>query len=154
MPDKDVSKFLRAAKQRFDVADFLCQKTSYYLESIYLAGYTIECAFKALILAQIPKQKRETFHKIYFRGGDAHRYDVLKGWLQKKCKIQLPLKITEAIQKASWSVDLRYETLQKNYDDADEFLNAAKTILNWVEGVLKCPPSPRKKIEKQKKSRK
>jgi HEPN domain-containing protein len=153
MPDKDISKFLIAARQKFDVADFLYKNTTYYLECIYLAGYTIECAFKALILSRISKNEREDYRKKYFHGGNAHKYGVLIGWLKEHCEISLNTRIADAVQKATWSVDLRYETEQKDAGDAEEFLDAAKTILNWVEGVLHVHSGKDKKRRNKKNRR-
>lgn len=41
--------FQRAAGQRFTTAEFLLRHR-YALDAMYLAGYTIECTLKALIL--------------------------------------------------------------------------------------------------------
>lgn len=48
MNDPLVKKLLKAADQRFTSAEFLLA-TPMRLDSIYLAGYTVGCALKALI---------------------------------------------------------------------------------------------------------
>jgi hypothetical protein len=44
-----IGKFLRAAKQRHAVARFLVDD-AFCLDAIYLAGYAVECASRALLL--------------------------------------------------------------------------------------------------------
>lgn len=46
---KEPRLFYRAAIRRFEEAQFLLEKGSYTTASVYLAGYAIECMFKALM---------------------------------------------------------------------------------------------------------
>jgi hypothetical protein len=48
-----------------------------YLDSMYLAGYTFECALKALILSRVPIRQRPEFLREYFHGAVAHNYEYL-----------------------------------------------------------------------------
>jgi HEPN domain-containing protein len=46
---KDIRKFQRAARQRMKAAQLL-REHAFHLEAVYLCGYAVECALKALIL--------------------------------------------------------------------------------------------------------
>ncbi len=72
--------FQRAAAQRMETAEFLWMH-HYNLDSMYLAGYTIECSLKALILDLTPDlQKQETHDKIT-NSGIMHDPEILLGIL-------------------------------------------------------------------------
>ena len=50
--------FHRAGKQRFDEAQLLLE-AGRTTGAVYLAGYTVECFLKALILAGVAKELRQ-----------------------------------------------------------------------------------------------
>lgn len=125
MADKDVEKLLRVAVQRLTSAQVLYDN-SLYLDCTYLAGYSVECSLKALVLGRTPARQR---HK--FRGKKAHDYEHLRALLKKRNVDTSP--ISSALRKvASWSTDLRYETGRGNAQTAEEFLAAAKEIYAWA----------------------
>lgn len=68
--------FYRAAKQRFEDAEFLLSidRTT---AAVYLAGYSVECILKALIVATVPRAQEGEILAT-FRGGRAHDYDWLR----------------------------------------------------------------------------
>ena len=68
-------RFYRAAKQRFDDALLLLamERTT---AAVYLAGYSVECMLKALILSAVP-QAQEAALLARFRGARAHDYEWL-----------------------------------------------------------------------------
>jgi HEPN domain-containing protein len=135
MPDKDVSKFLRASKQRLTSAEVL-YKNGVYLDCVYLAGYSIECALKSAILSQVPLRNHREFIQEHFRGAIAHDYEYLKKLLKDR-GFSIPADVTEMFCRvSSWSTDLRYEVGLRNPEETESFLNAAAKILKWVEGSV------------------
>lgn len=72
--------FYRAAKQRYDDAVLLLQlqRTT---GAVYLAGYSVECMLKALILESVP-DRQEPLILAQFRGQQAHN----PGWLLRLYK--------------------------------------------------------------------
>ena len=67
--------FYRAAKQRFEDAEFLLD-VDRTTAAVYLAGYSVECILKALILTTVPRVQENNLLAM-FRGARAHDY----GWL-------------------------------------------------------------------------
>lgn len=67
--------FYRAANQRFEDAEFLLS-VGRTTAAVYLAGYSVECILKALILAVVPPAQDGNLLAM-FRGARAHDY----GWL-------------------------------------------------------------------------
>ena len=63
--------------QRLTTAEFLLNN-GYNLDAVYLAGYTIECSLKALILAVTPLPARSTKLKSITSGSRMHNAEVLK----------------------------------------------------------------------------
>jgi HEPN domain-containing protein len=62
--------FYRAAKQRFDDA-LLLLEMGRTTAAIYVAGYSVECLRKALMLAVVPRGQAEEVLSM-FRGAPAH----------------------------------------------------------------------------------
>lgn len=55
--DKDARRFYRAARERWDDAEFLADADR-TTGAVYMAGYCVECVLKALIVAQAPRKSR------------------------------------------------------------------------------------------------
>ena len=104
-----------------------------YLDCMYIAGYAPECALKALLLAHVPAAKRGAYAREEFRGAMAHDYEHLKNLL-RKIHVNMPSTVIVTLRKiASWSTDLRYEFGRKKPREATVFLQAAATVVDWVE---------------------
>jgi HEPN domain-containing protein len=126
--------FQRAARQRLATAEFLLEN-GYTLDATYLAGYTIECTLKALILRVTPARKRPEMLKRISSGKMMHNPETLNGILKDR-KNQLPLALVEKLRKSGWSTDLRYESGRRDTEKARGFLTTAKEVYDWVEGQL------------------
>lgn len=103
---------------------------------MYLAGYVVECALKALVLARTPRGNHyEMFQKIS-RGEKGHDIERLKQILaQGKC--QMPADVVERIRRAAtWSADWRYRVGLGQYQEAKEYLDAVRYIRAWVQRSL------------------
>ena len=55
--DCNPKAFWRAASQRLEAANLLLE-SGIFLDAVYLAGYAVECALKALILERTPAARR------------------------------------------------------------------------------------------------
>jgi len=54
--DQEIRKFQRVADQRLTAATLLLDH-GFHLEAIYIAGYSVECALKSLILKRTARTK-------------------------------------------------------------------------------------------------
>ncbi|HUE14458.1 MAG TPA: HEPN domain-containing protein [Planctomycetaceae bacterium] len=126
--------FQRAAAQRLTAAEFLL-KNRYNLDAMYLAGYTIECSLKALILEATPEaDRKKTLAKIR-SGKKMHNPELLAGLL-KDLNRPVPLAIAKRFRASGWSTDLRYESGRTDTGGTRAFLKTAKAVYDWVEGQL------------------
>jgi HEPN domain-containing protein len=127
--------FYRSAKQRFIDSRFLLQgdRTT---AAMYLAGYSVECMLKALILALSPAGSRKAI-LASFRGGKAHDFIWLKDLYHKQGGADFPPEVVKAFARVNtWTTAMRYNPATAKKKDAALFLGAAETILNWADGRL------------------
>jgi HEPN domain-containing protein len=124
-------KYLRAAIQRLDAAQALF-KLHMNLDAIYLAGYSVECALKSLILERTAaSDKSRTLGS--FRGRRGHDLGGLKDLLARRhCRV--PTEIVPHIARVeTWSTELRYEVGRIPDSEAELFLSSSHKILHWVQ---------------------
>jgi HEPN domain-containing protein len=128
-------QFFRAATQRFDEARFLLVRGTFTTAAIYLAGYTVECGLKALILRhEMPHVNSSTVSS--FRGHAAHSYDWLKQQLTPR-KVSLPSEMARRLANVDWwGTELRYRTGQVERRIAENFLKTVSEIIEWVRGRM------------------
>ena len=105
------------------------------LDAQYLAGYTVECSLKALILHATPEPDRPEILKRITSGSAMHRPDILLGKL-REMNIFLPLDIAKRMRRFDWTTDLRYEIGRRDTGETIAVLNTAKSIYDWVEEQL------------------
>jgi HEPN domain-containing protein len=115
-------------------AEFLL-KNGYTLDATYLAGYTVECTLKALILGVTPVRKRPEMLKKISSGKSMHDPETLNAIL-KDLNNSLPLVLVAKLRKSGWSTDLRYESGGRDTEKTRQFLETAKEIYEWVERRL------------------
>jgi len=129
----DVRKFERASTQRLTAAGLLLQH-QFHLEAMYLAGYAVECAMKALILRRTSQNKQESMlQRLTKVGSKGHDFEYLKAILRgPTISCQPPREIMEMLRRVvSWSTDLRYEVGAVEYDEAKGFVDAAQEVCAW-----------------------
>lgn len=127
--------YYRAAKQRFDDAEYLLQgeRTT---GAVYIAGYTAECFLKALVLAGVSPAVRRQLLK-GFRGNRAHNIEWLGALYRKHVGFAVPRQITRRLSRvASWSTDLRYVTGSMKITDAEAFFDSVVAIAQWADGRM------------------
>jgi len=133
--EKQIRLFRRAADQRLTTAEFLL-KHGFDLDAVYLAGYTVECALKALILRWTPPRDFEdVLAKVTEAGARGHDFEYLKGLLKERRRARTRtdrevLGVLATLLKAvgSWSTDLRYQVGTLKPKEARQFLEATKAI--------------------------
>ncbi|MDQ3331246.1 MAG: hypothetical protein M3552_11430 [Planctomycetota bacterium] len=106
-PSHNVDLFKRIARERLDDAGFL-QKHGRGSAAVYLGGYVIECALKALILAAVPRDREEEVMGT-FRGPGGHKYDYLQHQLLTAGGAPIPQNVRDdLVNVAGWQVARRY----------------------------------------------
>jgi len=137
--DPDARRFYRAAWQRLEDARATLENTERTTAAVYLAGYCVECMWKALILSQVPPDKKDEVLE-QSTGAKAHNFEWLRT-LYTQFGGTLPPKKDKELTAAfvtvgSWRTDLRYSAGTIPGDDADEFLQAVRRIWDWANGRL------------------
>lgn len=132
---REARAFYRSAKQRFVDSQFLLD-AGRTTGAIYLAGYGIECIFKALILDLVPARRRAEI-LASFRGAKGHDYEWLERQYRDNGGPPIPRDARQHfIRVSSWSTDFRYLPGIMKGADAKAFLAAAEAILTWAERRL------------------
>jgi HEPN domain-containing protein len=129
---KEARLFYRAAKQRAEDADMLLDggRTT---GAVYLAGYTVECFLKALILAGAAPGLRQKLLRD-FRGSRAHNLEWLSVVYRRHVGSAIPRQVAEHLTRASsWTTDLRYAAGALKKQDADAFMESVQAIVAWAE---------------------
>ena len=133
--EKQIRRFRRVADQRLNTAEFLL-KHGFDLDAVYLAGYTVECALKALVLRWTP---RGGFHPMWVRltqvGAKGHDFEYLKDLLKeqrsgrnKTDRETLGSLAIHLKRVATWSTDLRYQVGSLKPKEARQFVQAVRVI--------------------------
>lgn len=131
--------FQRAAGQRLTTAEFLRDSGDYNLDAMYLAGYAVECALKALILHRTPVANHaDTLSKIT-AGKKMHSVEVLAGILNDLGSPMPRALLRKLLQTRHirWSTNLRYEYGRIDTGETRAFLKTAKQAYEWVGGQLR-----------------
>jgi HEPN domain-containing protein len=133
-----VRRFRLAAGQRLEEARFLLTQGRFTTASIYLAGYSVECALKALILHNDPPatDPDDTERQFVEEGAKSHNFDWLKQQLYDR-GVRMSDEAARLLSNIRWwSTDLRYSTQRVESRRASNFLAAAQAIREWAEGRI------------------
>jgi hypothetical protein len=132
---KESRLFYRCAKQRFEESEILL-KAGKPTGAVYLAGYSIECILKALLLAIVPVASAPLVLGS-FRGSRAHDYEWLRNQYRLNGGAVFPHEVNRSFLLTNrWSTDLRYMPGTLNVRKASAFMAAAGAILHWADGRL------------------
>lgn len=127
--------FYRAANQRYEDALLLLQlkRTT---GAVYLAGYSVECMLKALILESVP-ERQESLTLAKFRGQQAHEYEWLLRLYRSISNTNIPIALVPHWARMNtWSTSMRYQPGVLDEGDAEQFMASVEQIRMWVEGRL------------------
>jgi hypothetical protein len=127
--------YYRAAFQRYEDALLLLdgdRRTG----AVYLAGYTVECLLKGLLLAGVNAGMRKQLLS-EFRGNRAHNIEWL-GWMYRRhVGLAVPVSIQQHLSRvAIWSTDLRYATGAISESEARDFFVSVDIITTWANGRM------------------
>jgi hypothetical protein len=124
----DARLFHRSAVLRLEEAEVLVD-AAYSSGAVYLAGYSVECALKALILCTT--SRRDVADVLQsFRGGRGHDFNWLRDLYYDRGGIPFPRSIARTFALVNnWSTDLRYVPRTVKTSEADKFLRAVREIL-------------------------
>jgi HEPN domain-containing protein len=126
--------FQRAAAQRLTAAEVLL-RARLTLDAQYLAGYTVECSLKALLIRLTSREDRPRLLAKITAGARWHLPDELRGEL-KTLGVVLPLELAKRMRKFRWNTSLRYESGRGDTGETTAVLKTARAIYEWVEGQL------------------
>jgi HEPN domain-containing protein len=126
--------FQRAAEQRFTTAEFLLER-GFTVDAFYLAGYSVECVLKALIMHLTPNAERENAFARLRSGARMHYPEQLKEEL-KNLGTLLPLEIVRGFRRFQWTTSLRYESGRRPRSEVRGYLKVAAAAINWVKGKM------------------
>jgi hypothetical protein len=127
--------YYRAAKQRYEDAILLLD-AGRTTGAVYLAGYTVECYLKALILAGVPAgNRRELLGQ--FHGSRAHSFEWLGNLYRQQVRTPMPADVNRHLLRvAAWSTDMRYLTGSLMKSDAADFILSVEAVALWADGRM------------------
>lgn len=128
-------RFYRVAYQRLAEAEALYD-CGFYVGTIYLAGYAVECMLKTLILNSLP-EKVHVSVEAEFLGQRAHDYEWLRNRYTQTNAPNMPAAISVSLALVStWDTSLRYQPGLGEPDDALRFLKEVHNILKWADARI------------------
>ncbi len=132
---KEARLFYRCAKQRLVEAHVL--KAAFMpTGAVYLAGYSVECILKTLILSVVPTAQTEAVLNS-FRGVRAHDYNWLRDQYRLRGGASFPGHVNRDFTLVDeWSTNLRYELAVFRHSEAEEFLKSTDRIIQWADGRI------------------
>ncbi len=127
--------FYRSAYQRFEDAEILLNQDR-TTGAVYLAGYSVECMLKALILSSVSALERVEVLAT-FRGRIAHDFEWLRNRYVSLTGAMIPADVARDLTFVNtWTTDLRYMAGSLRKDEAETFLITANRIIQWADGRL------------------
>lgn len=126
--------FQRAAEQRLTTAEFLLE-SDYTLDALYLAGYSVECTLKALIMHLTPMANQaDTFLRLK-SGSRMHYPEHLKKEL-RDLGCAIPIDLVRRFRRFEWSTSLRYESGRRPRGEVRGYFKTAVATIEWVKGEI------------------
>ena len=133
--DLDARDYYRSAQGWLADATFMLREANRSRAAVYLAGYTVECLLKALILSHVPRKKREELKKR--RDFLTHDLLALKALYLSHHGFSFPKSVaSDLVEVSSWDPASRYRPGPIKYQYADAFLQAVERISLWADGRL------------------
>jgi len=126
--------FVRAAGQRFIAAEFLLEN-GYHLDSLYLAGYVVECSIKSVIIFLTNNADRQSQFDRISHGATMHRWETLLHVLRDVGGF-LPEDVVRGLRRFGWDPSLRYETVRPPKGEVRGYLKRAQLVIEWARSEL------------------
>ena|SRR5579884_121696 len=125
----------RAASQRFEDAHLLLREDR-TTGAVYLAGCTVECLLKALVLHGVAGGLRRRLLE-EMRGRLAHNWEWLGGLYRRHVGTPIPRDVSRHLARVGvWSTDLRYAAGLLRRAVANEFMDSVAAISAWADGRM------------------
>jgi HEPN domain-containing protein len=122
------------AQSRLKEAELLF-KAEHYEAAFYLAGFSIEIAFKAVICKKLDISLKEMESIQSFKSHNFEQLLLISGLRNKHslAASRIPNFKNKWSIVTDWKVDCRYSTPgQKKKVDVEKFIKAIKFILSWI----------------------
>jgi hypothetical protein len=131
-------RFYLTAFQRFEDAEVLLRsKPSRTTGAVYLAGYSVECILKSLVLSVTPRGQMADVEEVITRGAAGHDLEALRERYTAHVQANISGGLTrDFIRWNSWGPRIRYQSGIMNESDAEAFLDSARRILQWADTRL------------------
>lgn len=140
----EVLRLWHAATQHRDVANTLLRvqkrgvtRSIEAYHAVYIGGYAVECALKALILSRAPRAQHRDVIAGRFRELGHNLLGCFDS-LKVRWGLMMPRSIHAVFRKdvaAKWRTDMRYSAGQARVVDARRLLDGVNAVLNWIQGV-------------------
>lgn len=123
--------YFAAVQRREDARQLLLARRT--TGAVYLAGYCVECALKALILVETPARKRAGVRDEL----NTHSYATLRHLYQTRCGGMLTRQLARDLTiLRTWSSEMRYDGGNIRMADAEALLAAVDRIWAWIDARL------------------
>lgn len=131
-------RFYCTALQRFEDAEVLFgAKPSRTTGAVYLAGYSVECILKALVLSVTPLKLLKEMELEITRGAVGHDLDGLRQRYLDRAKVRMPADLARHFARCNtWGPKIRYQSGIMKQVEAAGFLESANRILRWADARL------------------
>jgi HEPN domain-containing protein len=129
----DARAYYLPARRRLEDAKVLLENHRHD-GAMYLAGFAVECLFKALILANsTPRQRAGLLGRLKTEIG--HDLDELRKELARR-RLHLGKGEQEAfLQVNTWDNNQRYDSRVQSREDAEAVSAAAESLFDWADRV-------------------
>jgi hypothetical protein len=127
--------FQRAAAQRYTTAEFLLAN-DFTLDALYLAGYSVECILKSLVMYLTPQADQQAAFQLLKSGAKMHYPEHLRAELRKRGR-DIPLDLILRFRRFPWTTDLRYASGRSRKGEVRGYLKTAQRLIEWAMGEMK-----------------
>ncbi|HVX85055.1 MAG TPA: HEPN domain-containing protein [Phycisphaerae bacterium] len=132
----EARRYYFVAQQRLEDAKLLFERVRYG-SAVYLAGYSVECILKAILLEHSPRRRQSALLVAFRRGGRGHDFEWLIDALPHSGRGSFPRPISRDVRIVStWSVDLRYNAGAVKREDAREFIAAVERLVTFFDARI------------------
>jgi hypothetical protein len=127
--------FQKAAIQRLTISEYLFDG-DFTLDAFYLAGYSVECILKALIMHLTLQENRQEVFEQLKAGARMHYPEHLKEKL-KQLGHPIPDELVKGYRRFAWSTDLRYESGRRPRSEVRGYMKIVQKTIEWAKGEMK-----------------
>jgi HEPN domain-containing protein len=128
----DAPKYYRVATQRLADAELILKVLDRPSAAMYLAGYAVECILKALMLALTPPRRQSAVLKS-LKTDFGHNLGRLRAAVIQRGGNPPQNVGRELLFVSSWSPELRYEPGPGDAKEAERFIAAVRSIVEWAD---------------------